>query len=466
MKESEIPRVLFIVPYKARDLEGTALVSHHLRSRHGIASILTNGYGVETKLLEHAPDVLVLDHLAWDFKVRQAQQAKRLGIKVAVLPTEGLFQDQEGAVRRVGKLHSATRLPDLCLLWGDFPRRALLEQRLVEPERIGVTGCPRFDFYAENWRSLSADRATFCSKLGISNWRAPLILWATNTPYASRSARKMLWRQTRRARKPKREVMTHIQDHLVQSRLHTEIVAELSRRHRDWNFIIKVHPAEWVNPYLQVQENHPNVSVAYDAPIREFLLHCDVLLQRNCTTATEAWVLNKAVINMEVGRYGRVVRSEYRGCMDSACSLEEIDGLIGEYLCGRQITEDQRRARKRFVNDFYGSVDGRAAERVADRLRDLVEPQAVRQARWERIQRAASDQQAVEDCRLVNRFKDWLGIPRDRSVRFWKGLFRGEQRDNLGLFRAEAEIARADVEDLCAQFREISRARTELLVIP
>ena len=62
-------KILFIVPYKARDLEGHALVGYHLKDKYGIEAIFTNGYHLERKILEYAPDALVLDHLAWNFQV-------------------------------------------------------------------------------------------------------------------------------------------------------------------------------------------------------------------------------------------------------------------------------------------------------------------------------------------------------------------------------------------------------------
>src|SRR5687767_14031003 len=134
-------RILMIVPYKARDLEGHSLVGYHLQNRYGHEPLYTNGYRIENKLLEYAPDAIVFDHLSWNFKVQQAKLAKRLGMKVVVLPTEGLFQDQEGAVRRAGSLHQVTSLIDLYLTWGDYPRNALLERKLMAPTKVQTVGC-------------------------------------------------------------------------------------------------------------------------------------------------------------------------------------------------------------------------------------------------------------------------------------------------------------------------------------
>jgi len=463
----EAAKLLMIVPYKARDLEGHALVAHHLKKRYGHEVIFSNGYGIERKLLEHAPDALVLDHLSWDFKVRQARLAKDLGMKVVVQPTEGLFQDKEGAVRRAGKLHGATHLVDCYLAWGDFPRKAILEQGLMTESQIHAIGCPRFDFYKEPYRSLGQPRDVLLGRLGVANPDRPMILWATNTSYASRSSQKMIRRQVARAKKPEAEVRAHIRDHVTQMREHSNVVMALAQRHPDWNFVIKVHPAEWINPYFELVKRSSNVYLAFDAPIRDFLFHCDVLIQRNCTTATEAWMLGKPVLNLEVGQYLRPVREEYRTGNDVVANLEEADHMIQEYLSGRAIPYAQQRARDMFIADFYFRIDGMASERAAELIHQTLSPPRYCDEDRMRVRNSARNAylhwKRSEGARAANRLKDFLGLDRRLSLRFWKKLLRREAEDNLGMFNAEAEITPSMVDELYRRY-ELAGASAPLCV--
>src|SRR5262249_51965448 len=98
------PKPIFIVPYKTPPPAGHVLVGYHLQKHYGHEVVYTNAYWVRDKILDHAPDALVLDHLSWTFKVDEALFAKNHGMKLLVLPTEGLFQEPEAAVRRAGKL--------------------------------------------------------------------------------------------------------------------------------------------------------------------------------------------------------------------------------------------------------------------------------------------------------------------------------------------------------------------------
>lgn len=452
-------RILMVVPYKARDLEGHALVGHQLSRHYNYDVKFTNGYRLETKILDYAPDALVLDHLSWNFKVKQAKLAKSLGMKVVILPTEGLFQDAEGAVRRAGKLHNAAHLPDLYLTWGDYPRRAILEQNLMHEAQMQTIGCPRFDFYCSPYLKLMPTKAELIEKLGFKNKDAPLILWATNTPYASRSASLMLQRQTKRAKKPAGEVAIHIEDHKIQFREHSKIIVELARRHPEWNFVIKVHPAEWINPYLEIERAAANIKIAYNAPIGQFLFYSDALLQRNCTTATEAWMLKKPVLNLEIGKYHRPVRAEYAAGNHCVENVDETENSLKKYLREPQIPCKQQIARDAFIADFYFKIDGKSSVRCAaaiNRILSTPEYSQAAQIRKDTLTiQAGVAKKRIEDTRLINKIKDLFGFERNASLRFWKKYLRREATPNAGLFKAEPEITVEMVTNLYQVFDDL-----------
>lgn len=452
-------RILLVVPYKARDLEGHALLAYHLRTRYGHEVLFSNGYGIERKLLSLAPDALVLDHLAWDFKARQARLASGLGIKLVLLSTEGLFQDPEAAARRTGNLHGVAPLIDCFIAWGDYPRRAVLERNLMDESHIHVAGCPRFDLYCEPYSALGVSREELLHRLKVPNPAAALILWATNTPYAVRSSKKMRRRYVRRARYSSTEGQAIVTDQRTQLREHSALVLALARRHPGWNVVVKVHPAEWINPYVELAKQSPNIFLAYDAPIQDFVRHCDVLLQRNCTTATEAWILGKPVLSLEVGSYVSRARQEYLRGNDVVNSLDEADRTIQEYLTGKPVSPEQQAARASFIEDFYFTVDGRASERSANLIHQSISPPEHTDEAQQRL-RAATDAayarwQEAERQRPANRLKDFLGVRRDVSLRFWNRIVRRKVASNLGLFTPEVEITPAMVNELFLKYESL-----------
>ncbi|MGQ0612339.1 MAG: surface carbohydrate biosynthesis protein [Planctomycetaceae bacterium] len=451
--------VLFLVPYRARDLDGAALVGHHLKTRHGIASHFTNGYGIPQKLLRHAPDAVVFDHLTWDFKAQEALLAKRLGMKVFLLPTEGLFQEPETAVHAAGKHFGTTAILDGIFSWGHYVRRAILEQGLAEPSRVHLTGCPRFDFYAEPCLSLVASREEFLRGLGFARTDAPLVLWATSTPYVARDRKRIVQRYVRRGHWTLRQIEDELHDEERMFREGCALLRRLAGAHSAWNFVIKVHPAEWAEPYAPFLREFPNVRIAHTEPIRSFLVHCDVLLQRNCTTASEAWMLGKPVVDLEIGDYRIPARAEYKAGSHVVTTLEEAVSAVEACVGGAALPPEQVAAREAFLAEFYLRIDGRAAERCADRIAACLAPpayDAAAQARKEAaVREEAVAREAREGRRLVNRVKDLLRIPRGVSLRLWKRVLPDEGRSFGARSTTEVEITREMVDDLYQRYESL-----------
>jgi surface carbohydrate biosynthesis protein len=456
-------KILLIVPYKARDLEGLALVAYHLERRYGHQVVFSNGYGIEQKLLENGPDAVVFDHLVWDFKARQARLAKQLGMKVLMLPTEGFHQDKEEPAQRAGKLFQVSHMVDCHFAWGDFARGAVLEQNLTTEDRIHTVGCPRFDFYSEPYLGLMEPRAEFLARLGIRNPKAPVVLWATSTTYVSRNQDKILHRQVAQGNLSEAEIRAMLEDGNEQFREHSRTVVELARRHPEWNVIIKVHPAEWINPYVKLVKSLPNLYLAFNAPIGEFLFNCDVLLQRGCTTATEAWMLGKPVLELEVGKYQMPIRREITSGNDIARTLDEADAAIQSYLRGAPISRDKQEARNAVLFDYYYRIDGKSSERCAALIHETISPPGYtdedQRRTGEAVRAACAEWRAEQDRRAPNRLKDMIGVSRKVSLRFWKRFLRDEAKDNFGVFTPEVEITRPMAEELYAKFDRALRGR-------
>lgn len=436
-------RILMLVAYKSRDLEGHSLVAYHLERRYGHEVRLTNIYDVERKIMEYAPDLFVLDHLMWENKARQAETAKRYGARVAVLPTEGLFQDAESAARMAGRVQEHTQWCDRYLAWGDYVRNAVLERKLMTPDQIVTTGCSRFDLYSEPYLALIQSREELAARLGIADASAPLILWCTNTTYRNQDRERFFERYVGRAEFTREEVFAMLEDEHTQYREHSRVVLELARRNPGWNFVIKVHPAEPIADYLPLTEQAPNIRIAFDAPIRDFLYNCNVSLQRGCTTATECWMLGKPVVELQVGNFLRAARDEFVSGNTVADSIDDAEHAIRAYLGGMPIPAEQQRARDAFIADFYYRVDGKSSERCAEQLHGLVAPEVYSDEEQKRTRAAATAAytrwRSAEDARLPNRIKDSLGLSRDVSLRPWRSWRLGRQ------FREGRAVAQPEI---------------------
>jgi surface carbohydrate biosynthesis protein len=458
-------RILLVVPRKDRDLEGHALVGYFLRSRYRHDVFLTNVDGFEQTLLERAPDAVVFDYLGLPSRARQARFAKSLGIRVAVLPIAGLYEDEEDHARTAGKPTGVSGLVDCYLAWGDVDYRVVVEQSLVPQDRIHKVGSPRFDFYSPPYLSLMRPRLDFLGRLGTKKTDAPLIVWATSTPHFARPIKKTVPQLMMSGRVTKAQARADLEDERTQFIENSRVVLELARRHRDWNFVVKVHPVEPVHPYRDLARQAPNLFVASEAPIREFLCHASVLLQRGCTTASEAWMLGKPVLELAVGASNRAwVPDSYLRGNHVVASIDEADDAVCAYVDGRAVPAEQREARAAFIAEAYGLTDGKAGERCAEKLHRLVVAPARTDEEHEvsrrKVRETLEKRRREQKNRVWNRLKDALGVSREVSLRFWR--WSGKPRRSGVATAGERRISEQfDEEAVQRLFRRFDSVRDE-----
>jgi surface carbohydrate biosynthesis protein len=448
------------VPDRLRDLEGHALVAFHLRERHGHEVRLVGPANLESGFFEYAPDALVLDYLGWQDRVSMAAIARKFGVPVLVLPTAGLYQYEELELRRAGKLLQANRYIDCYLAWGEESRRNLLKAKMLEDAQITVVGCPRFDFYASPYLTLMEDRATLLSRFGAPVSDAPVILWTTNTCFAHGPQRDQVRSQIRHGRRPRRDFEEEMEDNRTQFAAQSASILEVARQHPEWTFLVKIHPFEAVEPYRDLAERVPNLYVLKDVPVRHVLYHADVVIQRGCTTATEAWMLGKPVVEIEIGKFHHALRADYAAGNEPVTDVAGLEQAIQRYLEGARVAPDLQKARDAFIGEVYRDVSGKASERCADTIDAVIAVQGLAEAqRAEREARIREEQRARvrrSDERMINRVKDVLGVDRDRSLRLWWRNVRDSWR------KPQKPHREIDARDLYRQFQEATaRVRAE-----
>jgi surface carbohydrate biosynthesis protein len=448
-------RILVIVPNVLRDLEGHVLMGYHLARCHGHEVRYTVGTNLTRELLAFAPDAVVMDHLSWDYRARQALLVKKIGAKLIVLPTSGLFRDMSEHELIAGRAFHVNGLLDCYLAWSDQARQNLLANGLLTDAQVRAVGSPRFDFYSVPYTSLIGDRKTLLESVGVQNVAAPLLVWAPgNVGFAAVGAAALnRWK-----------VGTNIDpgffkdemaDVLDQYEEHAPLIVELARRRPGWSIVVKVHPGDQLSRFLWMRERAGNIHVVQGVSIRELLFHCDVLLQRFSTAANEAWLLGKPVLSLGTEREVLTISPEYSAGNTSVRTLDEIVGAADGFLEDPRIPDEQARARAAFIEATYCRVDGRSGERCAAAVHELVSPPVHNDADSEKIRETAVAVQPDYDrgdiARATHRLKSMIGLEPTRSLRFWRRPSRSPDDDR----KSDGSVFETAVERLYADFARV-----------
>ncbi len=259
---------------------------------------------------------------------------------------------------------------DQYLVWSERMREEVLR---YYPEAAGrtvaATGVPHFDWYRRP--EMVWSREELCQRMGLDPGR-PLILYAAATPHLAPAEDRIVRRlagEVEAGRLPGRPQL------LV--RLHP---GDSGERFRGWhvNGAVRLRvPGERSGGRLSAFCPTPED----DRELVSSLAHADVVVNLASTITLEAALLDRPVVNVAYDprpgeQHQRVVRryyevyDHYRTVVESrAVRLARSDGELLAQI--RTYLEDpalERAERRKIAELWCHSLDGRSAERLADRL--------------------------------------------------------------------------------------------------
>lgn len=321
---------------------------------------------------------------AWDVRLVVAfslegnrEMALVEAANAAGIPAAVMIRSRDNLAAKIGHLPDARAY----LVWSDFTRDFLLRMYPeIPPERVHVTGSPQFDRHLDPAFRLPRDE--FFRRIGLDPQR-PLVVYTTATP---------------RLIEHEIHIVQHLADAVRDGRLRRGgVPAQL---------LVRGHPRGFGSDHPLLKQLHPGVavfpppgSVPYrsaeheaqvvrlileDEPVHlATLAYQDVQVNVSGTMTVDSAILDKPVVNiyydlpadvpagLTVRRFYE--RSDYQPIVASggvrlARSPEECLRLINQYLENPAL---DAAGRKWIRETDCGPLDGRAGERIAERLAAL-----------------------------------------------------------------------------------------------
>ena len=232
-------------------------------------------------------------------------------------------------------------IPDKTAVYGRYDHDLLTKMSAYPPSSIVITGQPRYDILAVAKRFFSKEK--FWSKLNLNPDRKIVLVATENLPIPQGEA---FLRNSFRALK----------------------------NFPDLQIVVKPHPrekGEWYNKVVK-EENVMAIILSRKADTFEALYACDLLITGFSTVITEATILGKPSVTLHIGKkedptpyYKDVTLRIYRE--------EDLVSAIREALYDEKTRDKLKKAGKKFVYQHAYKQDGRATERVADLIEEMIE---------------------------------------------------------------------------------------------
>lgn len=227
----------------------------------------------------------------------------------------------------------AVPLPTRTAVYGRAAKELLVRRGSYDPDRIIITGSPKFDDLVRAAQGFDRDRTR--AELGVPDGERFLVLasrWTAVGP---------VFRE----------------------------LAEASESLEGLWLFVKPHPAESTRPYEEVLESvGPSRVRVLPAMMNllELLFASDGLVTVDSFASSEALVLGRPVlvVNLPSNLDALVARGVALGVPRG----ESIEGAVRRLLFDDDVRRELERARKEYIQEFAFGADGRSTERIVEAI--------------------------------------------------------------------------------------------------
>lgn len=370
--------VVLACDQKWRDLPSLVVIKRRLESfGHRVRIVSTKE--LEPLIAVLQPNLVLLNHF-WDHRYqRLAKRLRSYGIAVGVLPTEGAIPTDIWGPMVFGEFTDYSLL-DFYLSWNEATALGIGEAGRLSKDKIKVVGCPRFDFVVDPLIKSCMTKAEFCDRFGFEIGR-PIVTWASRfslakLSYASTDALKFFEREAKEigywqsieSKGDSVESLISVFKDALDAFLHA--FTEIAKRMPEIQFVFKPHPnddVEYIKRHIE-KVALPNIQLSLGAYIADFIRASDILINSDCSTSVEAWVLNVPVIDAQLVTDNISGRPDIQAGNFVARTVDDIERLILRLLVDRSIEKNMQIERDAFVEKWFGKIDGRRCESAADSI--------------------------------------------------------------------------------------------------
>ena len=354
-------RIGYIVDHPKRDLPGGIMFARALAVR-GVETVLIPLYeqGLDVPLL--GLDGLVVN-FARPVNLELVRAYADSGLPVWVMDTEGgvLTRDGANSPKALARYVRESGFADILtgyFFWGSVLHDAFVEGSGMPPERLHLTGCPRFDYAAPRWRSL-LDSSRRDYVLVNANFSLVNPLFAKSPEDEVRTVVAAGWDEGY-----VRELMAD--QHKI-FRGFAETLDRLFAAQPNRHFLLRPHPFENAVFYRERYSRYDNVTVDGAGSVLNVIRNAQAVVHLNCGTAIEGVLLDTLPLSME---FLNTEFMRHHGPLPSSVSMpmESFDALAQALDALPETTAAFPFAQRHqaFIEPWFHLNDGCAADRMAE----------------------------------------------------------------------------------------------------
>lgn len=353
-------RVGLVLDNPRRDLNGLVLLAYQLlKAGHDVFIVPMYEQGYDVPLLKL--DFLVVNYARLVNK-EHLSAYKDLGIKVAVLDTEGGVILNDGPLSAQGwanmlKATELNTLIDFYFTWGPRVRDAFVAAGTFPADRVFSTGAPRYDFCGTKWRPFlgSNDAQFILVNTNFSSINPKFSKGEDAELNAFLSAGYTHEYATRFIAESKSVFAKYL-----------DTIERLAKNHPQEKIWVRPHPFEDENFYINRYSQYANVQVSGAGDVLQRIPNAKMVLHLNCGSAVETNMLGRVPVQLEflntpVMYNNAFLAKDISYCVSSEAELDRVvsnPAMLNDYK-SESIYDSM-------ISPWFGPRENQAAKRVAD----------------------------------------------------------------------------------------------------
>ncbi|PCJ61793.1 MAG: hypothetical protein COA79_05715 [Planctomycetota bacterium] len=148
-----------------------------------------------------------------------------------------------------------------------------------------------------------------------------------------------------------------------------EGVKRISNEHPNLKIVIRPHPVEKSETYIEYFKSLKNVIVSKEGVANEWMVDAKILIHTGCTTAIENFIGGRDSICFVPNCDDQFVPYVPLGVSDVANNADELSLLIKDILGGRSVSADKKKSRMQLVKTIIDNQDYDSGQKIG---KDLV----------------------------------------------------------------------------------------------
>ncbi|MBK8158269.1 MAG: hypothetical protein IPK59_05630 [Rhodospirillaceae bacterium] len=367
-------RLLYLpMEISSRELDSRLLLAA-LALNRGFEVVLGQKWLIERNV-EAMPPGIYLSKSLTQRDARTIMRVQELGYSVAAIEEE-----VPGLVTKPDELRwiadDAVRHTDAIFIGGEVNTSSMKLRFPFAAERIHMTINPRWDLLRPNMRSIhQAEVDAIRKRFGR------FLLVNTNLGWTNSEKGPVDFMVQDQARQGKLDLSdpaarSFIENYLIMEgdnhRAVVGIIQQLLERLPDMSIVLRPHPSERIDTWLNHFKGAPRLSVVREGASIPWILASEALIQTNCTTGVEAIALDHPALCVMATESPVVSRYVANRVNPVAHSVDQAVAMLLDHVAGKPALAYTDEMRAAFVASMSFDPDRMGAQTIMDALDNLL----------------------------------------------------------------------------------------------